>query len=1122
MKLGERLDKFTIREAAIYLGVSEEKVYHWTRSNRLETCSSFNSNRILIAKKILEDFKLTNSKELSFLKKGVPKGFFTVEMLARRFNVKRDTINLWIKKNIFKNIEKSGVPYGSPEYYLIPETDVIEYEREINDIEERYIKSTVVQETLGISAGSLYILKKKGYFEDSIIWKGKLYLSKSSVVSLKKKLDLESQMLSTKELSENLGVSVEQVLKIFRPDLQLSLRGGKFLLSKENFENFVRDNGDLLAYKNKVIPKGYYNTNMLAQYFNVNQTEIVRWINQGRFDGIRKFRDSTSGQTSIFLIPESSVRKYEEFLDDLNKNYVTPKQAMDILNVSSSTIGNWINNKKISGGILWFHTWYLPLKEIKGIISQNLLLKKLISCNKAAELLGVSRKTIKKCLELNLFKVTIIQNKVYLSREELETLPDDFFKKLKSNYNLYACKIKRPEGYLTIKEVAEKLNISYSSASELINNGKLGTPIEFLENGKKLKAINLDEMKLYITKLEKKSEKQKHCLNASDAARYLNIHSTTLSSYIKKGYFPNGFKENNYFYIPLTDLEEYKRIRNLSKLPNEKGIKIDKAFLLEHLIHSIKNFKIPKHIEKTREYYIDYISVRISSLNGHISSVKSECSRAKICYEKIILNLTNECFELSEEEIHSILIDESYALSHRTLVNWFFQYVFGILGIDNKKNFIITPSSSTKDDEKEIYSPEIYLEYLSYTKNIDRHVLEALKSKHYANMWLFTIMHLIDAWRSTDIVNSLKNIELEAVEINDFEWFLTNKVTKEQAQIVINQIYYKTRSLTTSKTNSLLTFLVPMDFILAAGNAFIICELHRRHTKDEFLLQTLISNSLRARKPNNQHLNFFKYNEDLRDFKSLVMNRSTMTYLFNSIVDEAPDPELALTYTQQTRSHEKEDTTAIYVKATNFDGSLGNVSLNLFNRGHFGWLYNTLIKLLFEDGIDPIPIDVRSHYIMELRKEFSPKQIEDWAVFLKNIDKKRLPILNKLSKLNNLQIKELINGILSGKRPSRNEHGSCLSYPDCEKPHLQSCYSCEFFIPEVYTIIHIKQEIENLMTSIESTRYTTIIERDSYFLKIYLLLLNEAISVYGEKYIETFIDLVGIRKRVLQLSPLLM
>lgn len=111
----------------------------------------------MIDKIVLEDFKLTISKEL---KNGVPKGFFTVIMLAQRFNVNRATILLWINQNIFKNIEKSRISHGSPEYYLIPESDVVEYEREINDIEERYIKSTVVQETLGISAGLLYKLKK--------------------------------------------------------------------------------------------------------------------------------------------------------------------------------------------------------------------------------------------------------------------------------------------------------------------------------------------------------------------------------------------------------------------------------------------------------------------------------------------------------------------------------------------------------------------------------------------------------------------------------------------------------------------------------------------------------------------------------------------------------------------------------------------------------------------------------------------------------------------------------------------------------------------------------------------------------------------------------------------------
>src|SRR5690606_9906128 len=114
--------------------------------------------------------------------------------------------------------------------------------------------------------------------------------------------------------------------------------------------------------------------------------------------------------------------------------------------------------------------------------------------------------------------------------------------------------------------------------------------------------------------------------------------------------------------------------------------------------------------------------------------------------------------------------------------------------------FIIASSPSTKDDGKEIYSPEIYLEYLSYTKNIERHISEAIRSQHYVNMWLYTIMHLMDTWRATDIVNSLIDIDLEAVDIYNFEWFLTNNVTKEQAQTVINQIYYKTRGLTTSKT----------------------------------------------------------------------------------------------------------------------------------------------------------------------------------------------------------------------------------------------------------------------------------------------------------------------------------
>lgn len=550
-----------------------------------------------------------------------------------------------------------------------------------------------------------------------------------------------------------------------------------------------------------------------------------------------------------------------------------------------------------------------------------------------------------------------------------------------------------------------------------------------------------------------------------------------------------------------------------------KAVPLSKNSLMNQLLLDINNTYVPNHLIKTKKYFLEYITIRISSLGGHISHIKTECSRAKKCFKTVIVNLPDESFLISEDVILEILSNVSYPYTIRILANWFFQYVYGVLGFENKKSFIISPSSRShsENDGKEIYTPEIYLEYLNYAKNLEQNIQDSIKNRYIANMWLFTIMHLMDTWRATDIVNNLFEIEIETFEIDGLEWFLSNNLSIEQAQSVINQVYLATRFLSTSKTNKLLTFLVPFDFILPAGYAFIINELHRRRSGDNYLLQTLISNDLKARTPNNQHLNFFRHNTLLKDFKSLVMNRSTMTYLFNSIVDDSPDPELALAYTQQTRSHKQESSTAVYVKATNFDGSLGNISLNLFNRGHFGWIYNTLIKLMLEDTNLNQPIDIRTDLIKDLRNEFNPSQIEEWATFLRLMEKKRDYILKFLSGLDQIEIKRLINAIFKGEMPSRNANGQCLTSPDCKNPHLKSCFSCEYFIPQVYAIIHIKVEIEQLIASIESTKYSTIIERDSHFLKIYLLLLNEAISVYGQEYIQTFIDLPKVRKQVLQI-----
>lgn len=488
----------------------------------------------------------------------------------------------------------------------------------------------------------------------------------------------------------------------------------------------------------------------------------------------------------------------------------------------------------------------------------------------------------------------------------------------------------------------------------------------------------------------------------------------------------------------------------------------------------------------------------------------------KKCFERIVTKLPAECYLMTDETIQSILSDKQLLISHRILANWFFQFVDSKLGNeDRKKRFIIEPNANRNMSEFEVYSPEIYQEYILHTKKTEMHIPHATRSQYYANMWLFSIMHLIDTWRPSDIVNNLPAVDLDGIKIEGLDWFLNNELSREQAQIIINQVYLKIRGSIVSKNSALLPFLVPPEFVLPTGTAFVICELHRRENEQKYLLETLITINYNARKPNKKHLKFFKENERLIDFKSLPMNRSTMTYLFNSIVSESPDPELALTYTQQTRSHEKESSTAVYIKSTNYDGSIGNVSLNLLYRGHFGWLYNTLIRLMFEDTDITHSMNDRTNLIMDFRKEFSPTQIENWSLFLQNMEHKKEVILHKLLGLSNEDIKGMIGAIYKGEMPSREEHGQCLTFPNCEKPNLNSCFSCEYFIPQVYVLIYIKHEIERLFSSLESSRNQTVLKRDSYFLKLYLLLLNEAISVFGKPYIGSLIDIEEVKQRML-------
>lgn len=102
------------------------------------------------------------------------------------------------------------------------------------------------------------------------------------------------------------------------------------------------------------------------------------------------------------------------------------------------------------------------------------------------------------------------------------------------------------------------------------------------------------------------------------------------------------------------------------------------------------------------------------------------------------------------------------------------------------------------------------------------------------------------------------------------------------------------------------------------------------------------------------------------------MNRSFMTYLFHKAVQNSEYKASALALPQRARSHTNQESTSIYIQTTNKDEPISNITEHLFNRGHFGYLYNLLIQAIQIKKENNISLDEETARILELQKSFRP------------------------------------------------------------------------------------------------------------------------------------------------------
>lgn len=924
----------------------------------------------------------------------------------------------------------------------------------------------------------------------------------------------------------------------------------------------------------------YLTKSELARVLNVTHSTIIRWISEGKVPLIEVDNKTLIPKNAIPVIKENIGYINTD-------EYMRLKDFLEFFKISHETFLNWIKRGWIKTSVQYGKNTYIPLSSIDEIkrLSGYVNEEACIDIKQLSSILGVRSEKIFRLIKSGLLvNYHLYKDKFLFKSDSIEDIkqtigyfdsfnPNEYIrineakKKLNLNFDFHYWKTKIPyithmgtpyihmkdltfifdlinrkedktilseysvlENYVDTIMAAELLKINRTTVSQLINSGKIKgavkvpytprrtkwmIPMESIEDYKEQRCISLSDKRNAVSK-------PANTLQLKIIAEKTGLSLRTLRNKIrKKQLFPNAQKVGGVYYIPIEEANAFIKNNNQRLYKKKVDIYTNKD-ALEEILKFMNAFPLPYRLRKTQDLFVDFCKLKLSKLRGAPNHIQSFFGYYQSVFE-ILSTLEKNLYELDVSLIDSIMTNEITNDHKKRIFNHFYEYCYSYYGQQVPKKYVVSKTKTNEDKDKEIYSPEVFFSYYKYVKDIALHLPNAINDQYYANMWAFTIMHLTDVWRASDIVYNTPKIDISSIQVDSLAWFNTNVLTMTQCQKVINQLYLHFRSIRTSKTNTLVTFLVEPGLVKPLSTALIISELHRQKNGHSFLLESFFRGKKFksvATSGKDQHHSFFKNESNLEPFKSLKFNNSTMTYLFYSISDEdGNDADVALELTQRVRSHNRAETTAIYVKATNKDDTLNQVSSNLFRRGHFGWLYNYLILLTSEKDDVTRTMEEKTVAISTLRNELgSPFHTERWAQFLLQIKQKRNSVITRLANLRKESLKETIIKIFKGEMSSKTENAQCITHPVCEYPRLNSCYSCPNIIPKNYLFIELSGEFDRLINSIEATQHDAVRRKESYFLLNLLLLLDEGIDFFGEDYVEAFIEIQHVRDKLSQLA----
>ncbi|KRF55460.1 hypothetical protein ASG98_00045 [Bacillus sp. Soil531] len=756
-------------------------------------------------------------------------------------------------------------------------------------------------------------------------------------------------------------------------------------------------------------------------------------------------------------------------------NYNTIKGIAETFELNENRIRTLIKQGKLPNTIMTIKgkQYLILIEDIEKHIELKQEVVDYVDIITAASKTNIHPETLRERIRKGSIKKTkFFLNKHYIHKEEIDLLINEA--------NFMA-------NYLTIQEVAKLLSCHHETVRKLIKENKFPNLLK-VRNGK-LFLIPKTDFNNYKTWRES-------CVNKKKAAQILKISIQLMDRLLDQHAFPNAHRETktSTWSIPISDLDKFDKEKYLVQLyrPSSK-----KAFTNLDAMRKVKfnlsKINIPPTLKDTFTLYISFSEHYFSKSNARGDTLEKKAVYVSNTFKYLLKTLKKDIALHSDHEIEQILAKEETLGYYKEYIVKFANYCKSVTLCHFHNKYSI---SHKTPNEVVPYTEEEFFNYYSYIKELSVHVRDASESHLYAQTWLFIIMHFINAWRKSDIIYELPNIDFEEIGIQSIRYFEKQVLTFTQAQKIVNQVYLKVGKIEISKTGALGQFLCPKDMVLPFATAIIICELHRRKNNKETLLYSM---------KRGIHKKFFKHSSTLNNFHSLKMNHSLITYFFHHVMEETEDADIAYELSRNLRSHLSEDTTMIYIHSSNKDGHVNKASSHLFRRGHFGWLYNSIINLI---KLEKYSLEEKTKLIEQSSRIFSPFQLERLSQFLLIEQKQHLSVIKRLLTFDKKELEDKINNILTGKSPAKVKHAQCFTHPVCSKNH--DCLSCEYLIPKDYLLFSMDIEIKQLINQIKKTSMESMKIKYGYLLLNTLSILNQAVSELGREYVQTFISLESI------------